>query len=409
VSSVVLLQNTALPGTATSGQTSSVGEPTVANQGQEGREILITGNWYAAKSLDGGGTWTFLDPYTLFPQAGSRFCCDQVVLDEPRRGLLFWLLQYSRDPQGTNVLRLAVKRGTLANDTWRWWDFRPATTNPAWAGEWFDYPDLELGDNFLYMSTNSFRGEAWQRSVVFRLPLDVLADGGQLSYRYFATTKNFSLRCVRGAGSTMYFASHNQRPKLRVFSWPEAAAGPSFHDVTVSNWNAGQYSAPGPDGTNWLARCDGRITGAWLANGVIGLAWSVNSRGARPFPYVRVVEISEAQMQVIADRDIWSPNHAYAFPNGAPNAAGQIGITLFRGGNQLNPGHVVGFFDSGTQGWRLRATKNGTNGPSDKKWGDYMSCRPSAPDGQAWLACGYTLQGGGARTNIEPRVVRFRS
>jgi len=400
-----LLKNFALTDADTGGQTATVGEPTLANND---KEIFFAGNWYATKSIDAGATWTFVDPFTLFPSAGGGFCCDQVVVYDPGHDLLVWLLQYVRDQQGTNILRLAVKAGgTLSDDTWHWWDFSPGSTNAAWTAEWFDYPDLELGTNSLYMTTNSFEGDEWKRSVVFRLPLQALADQGTLTYQYFTSTENFSLRCVRGAGTTMHFASHNSTSEIRIFSWPESDPAPSLHDVSISTWNAGQYSAPGPDGTNWLARCDDRITGAWLANGVVGLAWSANSRGSRPFPYVRVVEISEAQMQAVADRDIWSPNHAYAYPNGCPDDDGRIGITLFRGGNQLNPSHVVGVFDDQTQQWELQATQNGTNGPSDNKWGDYLTCRRSAPDGKSWLASGYTLQGGGARNDVEARVVHF--
>jgi hypothetical protein len=400
-----LLKNFALTDADTGGQTATVGEPTLANND---KEIFFAGNWYATKSIDAGATWTFVDPFTLFPSAGGGFCCDQVVVYDPGHDLLVWLLQYVRDQQGTNILRLAVKAGgTLSDDTWHWWDFSPGSTNAAWTAEWFDYPDLELGTNSLYMTTNSFEGDEWKRSVVFRLPLQALADQGTLTYQYFTSTENFSLRCVRGAGTTMHFASHNSTSEIRIFSWPESDPAPSLHDVSISTWNAGQYSAPGPDGTNWLARCDDRITGAWLANGVIGLAWSANSRGSRPFPYVPVVEISEAQMQAVADRDIWSPNYAYAYPNGCPDDDGRIGITLFRGGNQLNPSHVVGVFDDQTQQWELQATQNGTNGPSDSKWGDYLTCRRSAPDGKSWLASGYTLQGGGARNDVEARVVHF--
>jgi len=405
MSPINLLQNIGLTDANTGGQTATVGEPTAANNDQE---ILVAGNWYATKTLDGGTNWALVDPFTFFPKAAGGFCCDQVVVYDPANNLLFWLLQYVRDAQGRNILRLAVKQGgTLGDNAWYWWDFSAETTNAAWAGEWFDYPDLELGDSFLYLTTNSFRGDAFARSVVFRLPLQALRDGGSLSYAYFASTKNFSLRCVRGARDTMYFASHNATNQVRVFSWPEAAQGPSVHDVNVSVWNAGRYSAPGPDGTNWLSRCDPRITGAWLANGSIGLAWSVNSRGPRPFPHVRVVEIDETSMQVTADRDIWSTDYAYAYPSGAANDAGKIGITLFRGGNQLNPGHVVGAYDEAGGSWDLVATKDGTNGPTDNKWGDYLTCRPHTPGGQTWLATGYTLQGGGTRTDIEPRLVQF--
>src|SRR3954452_22034927 len=100
---VTLLKNIALTDTDTGGQTSSVGEPSIANNGNE---IFVSGNWYATKSLDAGSTWTFVNPYTLLPSPGPEFCCDQVVLYDPSRNLLFWLLQYVRDPNGTNVLRL---------------------------------------------------------------------------------------------------------------------------------------------------------------------------------------------------------------------------------------------------------------------------------------------------------------
>jgi hypothetical protein len=401
-----LIQNIGLTDANTGGQTSTVDEPSLANANQE---ILYSGNWYATKSLDGGGSWTFVDPFTLFPPAAGGFCCDQVVVYDPNHNIFVWLLQYVRDANGTNILRVAVKQGgTLGDNRWHWWDFSPAGTNRAWAGEWFDFPDLELGDNFLYMTTNSFSGDAWKRSVVFRLPLAQLAQPGTLNYQYFQTTQNFSLRCVRGAGSTMYFASHNSTSQVRIFSWPEAG-GVTFNDVNVPTWNAGQYSAPGPDGKNWLTRCDPRITGAWLAGNVIGLAWSANSRGQRPFPYVAAVDVSVAQMQVVAVRDIWNDKFAFAYPNGATNDAGIVGITLFFGGGRFNPSHLVGTLNSASNTWSLTTTQLGTNGPSDGKWGDYLTCRRSVADGQNWLASGYTLQGGGDRTNIEPRIVHFKT
>jgi hypothetical protein len=406
MSPITLEKNIALTDVDTGGQTSSVGEPTVASNGPE---IFFAGNWYATKSVDDGATWSFVDPFRLLPEAGSEFCCDAIILYEPTHNLLFWLLQYSEDQHGENVLRLAVKAGgTLGDDSWYWWDFKPSQTNAQWAGQWFDYPDLELGDNFLYMTTNVFKGEKWTRSVVFRLPLPILANRGQLKYRYWSSAELFSLRCVRGARSTMYFASHAGNNHVKIYSWPEAENAPTAHDVTVSAWNAGSFSAPGPDGTNWLARCDPRITGAWLSKGKIGLAWNANRRGAaRPFPYVRIVEVDANGFHVVADRDIWSPNYAYAYPNGAPNAAGRVGITLFRGGNQIHPSHVVGVFDDAANRWVLRATKNGTHGPVDNKWGDYITCRRNAPNGQSWIASGYTLQGGGTRDDIQPRFVRF--
>jgi hypothetical protein len=403
VAAVTLLENIGLTDADTGGQTSTVGEPSAAANGDE---ILVSGNWYATKSVDGGATWTFVNPYTLLPSPGPEFCCDQSVIFDPTRKLFFWLLQYVRDANGSNVLRLATKKsGTLGDDSWHWWDFSPKETDASWSAEWFDYPDLELSDNFLYLTTNSFEGEEWRRSVVFRFSLDELAAAGELSYRHWSTTENFSLRCVSGAEDVIHFASHNSVSQVRVFTWPEANDVPAFRDVNVSPWSAGTYVAEGPDGTNWLQRCDPRITGAWVAKGKIGLAWTANLRGPRPYPYVRVVEIDDAE---VADRDIWSPEFAYAYPAVAPNQSGDVGITLFRGGNAINPEHLVGAWDDATEAWQLQVTASGTNGPVDNKWGDYLACRRLLPDGSSWLATGYTLQGGGTRTDVVPRIVVFR-
>jgi DNA replication protein DnaC len=47
------------------------------------------------------------------------------------------------------------------------------------------------------------------------------------------------------------------------------------------------------------------------------------------------------------------------------------------------------------------------DGPADGKWGDYLSCRRHSPQTNTWVAVEFTLQGGGERTNIEPRYVHF--
>src|SRR6266542_1900725 len=217
---IKLFSNIGLTDANTGGQTSSVGEPSVCTSGTE---VFLAGNWYTTKSLDAGQTWHFIDPYHILPPVAGGFCCDQVVVYDPAKDIFVWLLQYVRDDAGTNVLRVAAKKaGTMDTDAWWWWDFAPATTNSAWAGEWFDFPDLELSANYLYVTTNSFAGEAWRRSVVFRLPLQALADRSPLQYRYWNTTQYFALRCVRGAGSVMHFAALNPPGRVRLYSWPEA-------------------------------------------------------------------------------------------------------------------------------------------------------------------------------------------
>lgn len=406
---ITLHTNLGLPSSATASQTSTVGEPSIANNGQQ---VLFTGNWYASRSTDGGATWTFTDPDTFFPFANAGFCCDQTAIHAPSHDLTFWLLQYKKDAAG-NTLRLAVAVGqTLNQNMWHWWDLVPTGINPLWTGEWFDYNHAALSEEHLYVVTNSFTVDdsEWKRCVVLRFRLDDLRDPGPPAFEYFDTTTNGSLRCTQGAGSVMYLASHNPAEQVRqigLWAWPDNAPGATRRDVPISGWSDGAYSAPCADGTDWLPRCDSRITAGWVANGIIGFMWTANRQDQRPFPFIRVVRIDESTRSVVDEPDIWSPQFAYAYPDATPNVDGEVGVTLFRGGGSRFPGHVVGAWDNASSRWMIAATRDGTNGPNDGKWGDYLTCRRHAPNGRNWIASGYTLQGGGNRTDIEPRFVVF--
>ena len=407
-SPVVFLRNVALPTTATTGQTSTVGEPSVATQNSD---VFFTGNWYGSRSADDGANWLFVDPFSALPPVDNGFCCDQTVILAASRQLPVWLLQYV-NTNASNTLRIAVNPGPGLNTAgWIFWDLTPSSVNPAWAGEWFDYNHAAVTDRFLYVGTNAFTiaDDTWTRSVIFRIALDSLQEGQPLEFDFFDSTENFSLRCAQGATDTMYIVSHNTLSQVRVFSWPENSAQVTATDVDVAAWQAGSYSAPGPDGRNWLGRCDPRITGVWVANGQIGIMWTANANPpARPLPHVRVVRLDETTKTLIDEPDIWNANFAFAYPDACPNRNGDVGVTVFRGGGPHHPSHVVGFRQEPQAAWRIRVTRSGTHTATDGKWGDYLTCRRHAPRDDTWIAAGYTLQGGGGRQDIQPRYVHFQ-
>jgi hypothetical protein len=405
---VAIFKNVALTDVHTADRTSTVGEPSLANNG---RHILYTGNWYAARSADSGATWDAIDPFTFFPPVDGGFCCDQTVHYDQSRDLTLWLLQYI-EQNGANTLRLAVKEGPLDTPTaWRLWDMKPAQIDAAWTGEWFDYNHAALSNNFLYVGTNAFRAadNEWTRSIILRIPLDSLMGTGNLAFDRFVSTDNFSLRCAQGATDVMYFASHNSTQQLRLFEWPENSAAVTSTDIAVTAWDAGDMVAPGPGTTaNWLSRCDYRITGAWIANGTVGIMWTANRQAPqRPFPFIRVVRVSAASKTRLDEPDIWSPDTAYAYPEASANIQGVAGITLFMGGGDRHPTFVVGFRDERDNDWKLQTVAASTHSPSDSKWGDYLTCRRHSPDGLGWIAGGFALEGGGDRTDVVPRYVHF--
>jgi hypothetical protein len=404
VATVRLIRNIGLGDAATSTQTSTVNEPTAA---ASGNNVFVTGNWFAGQSTDGTVNWSLVDPFTKFPSAAGGFCCDQIILYEPSRDIWIWILQYIRSG-GTNIFRVAVCRGASFG-SWYWWDFSPTALNASWTDMWFDYPDAAVSSNHLYITFNAFDNTAprprWLRALVFKLPLNTLHDATSLGYQWWSTTTHGSLRLTQGALGSMFFASHNGGRQLRVFGWPDASNSIGTIDVTVGDWSAGPYSAPGPGGVEWLGRIDSRITGAWVSGTRAGFLWTAAARGGRPRPYVKGAVVDTVTRTLVEEPEIWNQSSAFAYPAACPNAAGVLGVSLFFGGGTRHPTHVVGFRDGNE--WRLVITRASTDGPSGGTWGDYLSCRRHAPGSSEWVASGFTLQGGTDRRNVEPQYVHF--
>lgn len=401
---LTLTTNLGLDDNSTGTQTGTVGEPCVAASSST---IVMTGNWYAARSGDRGATWSLLDPFTEFPADKGRFCCDQLVHYLPKQRLWVWLLQYERVGAG-NIFRLAVSR-TAGHGTWHYWDVAPTDLNPVWNDVWFDYPDLAVSARHLWISFNQYdSGDRWKRAVVVRYPRAELSTASPISRRHWSTTAIGSLKLVNGAGTSMWFAGTEQaRRSLRLFQWPDASETVTSWTIPVTPWDDRDYTSNGPGNAPWLARADDRITGGWRAGGRLGFLWSSGRFPGRPHPFARAVTIDEQSLAVVAEPDLWSPNGAWAYPAAAPNARGAVGLSAFFGG-PTHPAHAVGVLNQTANTWTTKTTATSTDGPALGKWGDYVVCRPHPTRGTSWIASGFTLQGGQDRRNIEPRVVIFR-
>ena len=87
------------------------GEQSVATAGST---VLYTTNDGDALSTDGGLTFNYLDPRTVFPSAAGGYCCDQVVAWMPRIKRFVWVIQYWAGSGGVpndrlgNVVRVAT-------------------------------------------------------------------------------------------------------------------------------------------------------------------------------------------------------------------------------------------------------------------------------------------------------------
>ncbi|MBV8858798.1 MAG: pre-peptidase C-terminal domain-containing protein [Acidobacteria bacterium] len=402
-----------------SGQRGAVGEPSV---GSMGNTIFYTGNWYAARSSDGGATFTYVDPYTTFPGVNRGFCCDQVANYAPAQDMMLWALQYVSD--GTsNTLRLARAVGatSVLNNQWSYYNFTAQNFGFP-AGAWLDFPDMTVATNFVYLTSNVFNGSRFLGSVVWRVRLSELAAGGAINYNFFPRMVEFDPRVIypedlaprltEGATTTMYWAAHIDSSRLRIFRWDDASNDILWDDVTHNPFAIMLHDgvAKSPDGTNWAARADSRVLGAWVANGVLGFMWAARQDSNFPYPYTIVARFNQSTRALISQNNIWHAQFAWLMPTASVNASGNVAGLLAYGGGIFYPGTNIWISDDVQNGFSplaLYAAAESNSGPTRDEWGDYHTVHQHKASPNSWVAGTYYLQNGGGDESTVPRYLWF--
>jgi hypothetical protein len=142
-----------------------------------GNVVFFTGNWYAALSTDGGKEFSYVDPrLTAQPSdpPESSFCCNQVVNYIESIDTFVWILEYGPD-SGDNIHRLAFAK-TEEVPRGRWHVFDITARSLGVPGAYLSFPDLAVGTNFLYVTTNVNLGSRFGAAVV-RMPLSHFVSG----------------------------------------------------------------------------------------------------------------------------------------------------------------------------------------------------------------------------------------
>jgi hypothetical protein len=413
---VVLFTNTALTDAGKNQTASNVGEPSAA---LNGKVAFFTGNWYAAMSSDGGKTFRYLDPARAFAASdppNSHFCCDQVVNYIPAIDTFVWLLQYGPDT-GDNIQRLAfAKSADVVSGRWRLFDITTASLGVA--GAFLDFPDVAVGANCLYVTTNIFQGTDKTGSAVVRIRFDdidaISGATSQVPAQHFVSMDLQSFRVAQNCGATAYFAAHQDTSTLAVYSWDENMPTPTQSSVGVARWIGGNgYQSRCPDGSRWLDRADPRITGATQAGQELWFAWGVNSgSNQRPNPFVQIARINAQDLTLVENLNIFDSDSATCYAALGTNAQGEVGAGYMLGGGPRNPSHVVGIL---TGARKDVVVSEGNRGPlpdpqtAKGEWGDFLSVRPAYPDRTNFTATGYTMLGtaDGSNRDATPRFVVF--
>jgi len=405
-----------------------IAEPDVATNGNR---VMVTWNDGAGFSRDSGRHFTFVDPKDerIFPPAHGGFCCDQVALYAPGEDLWIWLLQYWQDGTG-NILRLAVGRGDASFDTHNFQVLDLAPSSYGWShSAFFDYPDAALTKQNLFVSVNAFDDGAYAGTLVLRVPLaDLAFPSPTLRNARYLTTRSRTAVLTAGASDTMYVLSHAGTAALRLWSWSDGSAAPDPPAGILVHHTRYPFSGfipfrcrrtGGPPASDWCERLldsgptnDDRPTTAWVANGVIGVAWNAQQAPARgfPYPFVMVVRIDEHTKKVIDEPFIWNRHYAFEFLDAAPNGQGDLGGLVLAGGGSSYEGCAAVGRASGSRAkspWEARLADRSNRDPSEAKAGDYLGVSPATVGARTWVGACNTLRGGRGPENVGIRFFAF--
>jgi hypothetical protein len=395
---------------------SVISEPSVVNLGSG---VFYTANHYAAKSLDGGVSFTYVNP-AIFPPVNNGFCCDQVTSYAPNQDMVLWGLQYQQDAS-TNTFRIARTIGVsgLSNNQWLYWNFTPQSFGLS-TGLWLDFPNISTSNGNLYLTSNIFTisGGTFAGSVIWRLSLAELA-AGSINYSYLTLASVGSLRLTEGAGATMHWvATDYTTPSVRIYDWADASGTITSRNVAVSTFNplscASAHNCNGvavsPDGTNWAGGADSRILGAYVANGVVGAMWGARQGGAFSYPYTIHARFNESTGALISQTPVWNGSFAWLYPTASVNAAHDLGGAVGYGGGTYYPNTAIWTLDDIENSLPLGgvyAAIIAANGPSQNKWGDYLTVKPHNQYPNTWVAGIYGLAGGQGDANAVSRYLWF--
>lgn len=415
--------------------------------------VLTTGNTYASVSVDGGQTFTNLNPFCMFgyiscdaagnqigsPLVDGNLCCDQVIHYAPSINRFIWLMQTwptnwvnggnRSNPSGNNRLRIVVVSpddvrswATGGASSWLVFDLTTAGLGLTGANDWLDYPDLSIGNNSLYVSVDKL-GSGNGGLLVARIPLNQLSAAGTINYRYTNPSdingRAHGSHLMQNPGDSIFWAGHNATNKLTVFNWPESSNNFAWRDVNINSYSNTDYSSNTPTGTNWLAGASGfglenvqgavRVPLLGLCNPALGacppadelwFAWGAgkNTANNRPQPYVEVVHIDSQSFALKEQMHIWNASYAFAYPAFARNARNEVGVAIGVGGGDREAHTSVGFMGDFTV-WSLS-----TSDSSITRYGDYLTIRKASPNDTLFSAVGYGIK---AATGFDPHYVLF--
>jgi hypothetical protein len=416
------------------GTSASVGTPPDPNAARNGNVVMLSYNTRVMLSTNGGTSYVELDPTTIFPSGPTKdaagnlldngLCCDQIIRYVPRIDRFVWLMQFCGTGTGgcltgINKVRIAsastqdIVTGAGATG-WTYWDLASATFNLGTTT--MDYPDLSVGDNFLYFSADAVS----QGLLVVRIPLNEIRDSQTINMGYTSPSDGtktdgstaYGSHISQNAGDTVFWAGSPKNTQLRLFSMAEGSNQYSSRDIDIDSWANGTITLNATDGVdNFSFGWPGyAVTGATRrTNTEVWFAWNASSNANFKNAHVEVVEINTSNFTKIAQWQIWNDAYAFVDPYLATNGNNEVGIALAWGGANTNYiSHAVGILGDFIVWYPELSTASPV--ASQIRLGDYFSVSRNPTNPLLYDASGYaTLKQAAPATGwfFDPYYIQF--
>jgi hypothetical protein len=386
------------------GETSAV-EPTAA-KGDDC--VFFTQGFSVRLSTNSGSTFqgfAWSSPHSVFPGASGDFFGDQSTLWAPQTKRFIWAMVHGPTRDAQLHIRLAFTSAAEMKSTqgrsWTWLDIDPSQLGLR---DMFDYPQLSIGENFLYITAHLGQGGFISGAIWIRIALQdlVAMDSHSVGFEYFVSRSTFNFGMAQRCRTRAFWASHEGKDNLlRLYFIDESSHSIGHEDVAIPKWNTTDYQSLTPDGQNWLDLVFGRITGTFFAPDTMVFGWTAGRDSERPHPYIYLVEISQnrnsGKAKLAGVRHIFNREHAWAFPAlGSVPSAGRRGPLAMScgwgGGNRHFSNHSVGFVDlplSAGPGYTNKTVSKSSIGAV--RWGDFLTVGNDAFEA-LFLTAGYEIR-----------------
>jgi len=400
---------------------STLAEPSAAN---DAAEVLGGGNTYFSRSTNHGATWV-ADTIPGGPADAPFACCD---LDAVHKGSLdttFATVLYTNSAQTNGVVRIFVRRSTIAGGNDCTYLIDPAGTSNNILP---DYPHTAVSNNFVYLTMNLLRGGSWIGAQIKRFNASQMANCqivATTTLTYVGTDGQRILTPVENASTTMYFGLNRSANVFRIVRLPESTSSLSLFDRTLSlGSNFVNPDCRGGVGnfdfiersTSWSI-AGFRLRGAVVPGNRLWFLWNAGPDATHTQAHLNSAIFTEPGLSLLSSPPVFNNGECFGYPALGANAFGEFGLTFAHGGKAGGSGTAaqgaIAVDDAGSAGNFFpfySTTASGTHNRSDSRYGDYFTIRRNDACTYAWVATNYALLNGNTSSaNVNARYVEFQS